>query len=174
MAWKLPLGCCLACRRTMQGGGEVKSWLCTVLLTPNPSFPVSHFHEHPASQQPKFSAGMSLPLLGGRKTQCQRLPPLLGPPPFPPAWPIVPARCLAWSAGAVVAKESQIQGDRLGSHVPTERDQQNLSCVTSQPGACHSLGKKGNDQEGSLCSAKINVSYFCLAVALYSNYINYS
>ena len=35
-------------------------------------------------------------------------------------------------------------------------------------------GERGSDQRGSHCSAEINVSYCCLAVALYSNYINYS
>lgn len=141
------------------------------------ALPALSFPRPSASQQPELSAGMVLPFSwslsspeGGKLHTsgffhcCHHL-----------LSPSIAHRCLARSAGAVVAhKDSRVQGARLGSHLPTERDQRNLSCVTFQPGACHSLGKKGSDQKGSLCSAKINVSYFCLAVALYSNYINYS
>lgn len=74
----------------------------------------------------------------------------------------------------------QSPGARLGSQGPVERRQQDITRGTFPPGECLSQlgkgeeGEKGSDRKGSLCSAKMNVSYFCLAVALYSNYINYS
>lgn len=150
---------------------------CAALPEP---FPASHSHGHllfcwgvstlPLS--PSSPQGGKLPIIG--LSHCCDLPFPLARCPGHCPWCEAIAWCDLGSQGS--DKQSQAQGTRLRSHGPSERDWPNLSCVTFQPGICLSqLGReKGSDQKGSLCSVKINVSYFCLAVALYSNYINYS
>lgn len=111
-----------------------------------------------------------------RKTQSQWLlpcyNPLLSPSYMPSASPIVPAHCLVASPGAVVASKGQSRGARRQSHVPMERDRQNLSCVTFR--SLFVTTPKRKQAIRKVLFAKINVSYFCLPGALYSNYINYS
>lgn len=120
-----------------------------------------------ATETKDARGGSHLPLLSGAG-KCSEVLGISHCPVWAPGAPALAGA--AWAEPRSQAGVAGSHGEEAAGHHPG--DLPAWKCL-SQLGKGEE-GEKGSDRKGSLCSAKMNVSYFCLAVALYSNYINYS